>query len=190
MANTDTPKKAVFDHLNNCQICIKDLFPVINGRKLSRRRDVTSTESKKLYCDLFEFFPDISTEPGKSFICLECHNRHLKIVRLKNKLKAAENDYEKEKTQFITTYNRSSSRQKRQIITPQRPRLAPKQLCFERPETPTSNPLFILAIQGKENTNPVVQNPVPLSFQSLSTCNSFKNELQVRYINAFTDSQY
>ena len=75
-ANTVTPKKTVFDPLKNYQICTKDLSIVINGRKFSRRCDVASSESNKLYDDLYELFPDLSNDPGKSFICLECHNQH------------------------------------------------------------------------------------------------------------------
>ena len=59
-----------------------------------------------------------------------------------------------------------------------------KQLCFERPQTLTRIPLYILPIQGKENINPAVQKPDPVAIKSLSE--SVKNELQVRFINAFT----
>lgn len=98
-----------------------------------------------------DFFPEIEGGNSKAFICQDCLNKFEKVLRIKNRLKTLEAEYKQEKDSFISVYSEKNIRQKRVLNTPQRPRLAPKQIRYGK--SPSKIPVFILPRQGigKEN---------------------------------------
>ena len=110
-----------------------------------------------------------------------------KVIRQKIKLKATESEYEKEKSNLISVY--SSVRKKRVLLTPQRPRLAPKQLCYEKQKSPSKIPVLILPTEEIENVYRTIKSVVPkpdhLSSPSRIPVPSKKTEGQKSKVSIF-----
>lgn len=114
MAIATTPKKVALDPGQNCQVCFRDLIIVVGGRQVTiKRRDLTSKESKPIFSELKDYFPDIECGTAKAFTCQDCLNKFEKVLRIKNRLKTLEAEYKHEKDIFISVYSKTNFRQKR-----------------------------------------------------------------------------